>query len=185
MTTVQNRPLFSICSFIGVETILDLHDTLEQTGAVGDGEEQLSRGFEAHCLKKTSMIIVLNRQMRDRVSKTYDLNGPSSVAIAPNAFEDTSMHLYPEPYRAVNGRFNICYIGALTTNRGVDLLVEACTALHAANPEVVLRLYGSYKPGIAGELRDRIEHSDCIVRRELPREGIPAALKNMDVLVIS
>ncbi len=183
MTTVQNRLLFSFCSFIGVETILDLHDTLEQTAAVGDGEERLSRRFEAHCLSNAPVIIALNRQMWDRVSKTYGLD-ESSVVIAPNAFEDTFVHLYPEPYRAVNGRFNVCYIGALTKNRGIDLLVEACTALHAANPGVVLHLYGPYGPGIAGELRDRIEHSDCIVRRELPREDIPAALKSMDVLVM-
>lgn len=183
MTTVQNRLLFSFCSFIGARAILDLHDTLEQTGAVGDGKEQLSRRFEAHSLKSASMIVALNQPMWDHVSRIYGLNG-TPVVIAPNAFEDIFMHLYPEPYRAVNGRCNVCYIGALTRNRGIDLLVEACTALHAANPDIMLHLYGPYGPGLGQELRDRIEHSDCIVRRELPRESIPATLKSMDLLVM-
>ncbi len=184
MTTVQNRILFSFCSLIGARTILDLHDTLEQTGAVGDGNEQLDRRFEAGCLRKASLVVALNRPMWERVSRTCGLNGSTPVVIAPNAFEDAFMHLYREPYRAAEGRFNVCYIGALTKNRGIDLLVEASTVVHAENPDLRLHLYGPYGPGIPAGLRDRIENAEWIVRRELPREEIPAALKTMDVLVM-
>lgn len=186
MTTVQNRLLFSFCSFIGVRTILDLHDTLEQTGAVGDGKERLNRQFEAHCLSRASVIIALNRPMWERVARAHSLNvnGSPSVVIAPNAFEDAFMHLYPDPYRAVSGRCNVCYIGALTRNRGIDLLVDACTAVHAENPDLRLHLYGPYGPGILAELRNRIESTEWIVRRELPRAELPAALQSMDVLVM-
>ncbi|MDN7023950.1 glycosyltransferase family 4 protein [Methanoculleus sp. FWC-SCC1] len=184
MTTVQNRLLFSFCSRTGVRTILDLHDTLEQTGAVGDGNERLSRRREADCLRKASLVVALNRPMWERVSSTYGLNGSRPVVIAPNAFEDAFLHLYPEPYRAARGRFNVCYIGALTRNRGIDLLVDACTAVHAENHDLRLHLYGPYGPGIPAELRDRIEDAEWIVRRELPRTELPAALKGMDVLVM-
>jgi len=183
LTTFQNRLLFRLCVACRIPTVVDIHDTREQAAAVGNGHFGVRQGVEGYCLTRATLLIALNPLMWEQIRRTYHLDG-TAVVFAPNGVEETFFTQHSAPYFPVEGRFNICYIGALTKNRGVDLLVRSCDILRERYPWIRLYLIGPYGPGIADDLKEEIEASDFIVRTELPRSAIPAALAPMDLLVL-
>ncbi len=183
LTTFQNRFLFMLCTVCRIPTIVDIHDTREQAVAVGNGHFGVRQGTEKYCFIRAALLIALNPVMWEHIKQTYHL-GEKPVVFVPNGFEEEFFTQHPVPYSPVEGRFNICYTGALTKNRGIDLLVHSCTVLRERYPSVRLYLIGPYGPGISDDLKRVIETSDFIVRKELPRSAIPAALTGMDLLVL-
>lgn len=106
------------------------------------------------------------------------------MTFVPHGFEGEFFTQHPAPYSPIEGRFNICYTGALTKNRGIDLRVRSCTLLREKYPSLRLHLIGPYGFGIPADLKRTIETSEFIMRTELPRSAIPAALTDMDLLVL-
>ncbi|MCE5337668.1 MAG: glycosyltransferase [Methanomicrobiaceae archaeon] len=183
LTTFQNRLLFMLCTVCGIPTVVDIHDTREQAAAVSNGHFGVCQGTEKHCITRATLLIALNPIMWEHIQQTYHLD-EKPVIFVPHGFEEEFFTQHPAPYSPDEGRFNICYIGALTKNRGIDLLVNSCTLLRERYPSVHLHLIGPYGPGIPDDLKRIIETSDFIVRKELPRSAIPAALTDMDLLVL-
>ena len=91
----------------------------------------------------------------------------------PNAYEETFCKVYPNRYKSIQNRFNVCYLGGLTKNRGIEILFKACEELHKKYPYLKLYLFGSYGESITSELKDSIEKSDFIVRKQIPRKDLP------------
>ncbi|MDV2482605.1 glycosyltransferase family 4 protein [Methanoculleus sp. Wushi-C6] len=183
LTTFQNRLLFRLCTACRIPTVVDIHDTREQAAAVGDGQFGVPQRTEGYCLGRATLLIALNPRMWERIRRTYHLDG-TPVVFVPNGVEEEFFTQHSAPYSPVEGRFNICYTGALTKNRGIDLLVSSCGILRERYPWIRLHLIGPYGPGIPDDLKETIERSDFIVRAELPRSAIPAALAPMDLLVL-
>ena len=102
----------------------------------------------------------------------------------PNAYEETFCEVYPNRYNSIQNRFNICYLGGLTKNRGIEILVKACEELHKKYPYLKLYLFGSYGESITSKLKDSIEKSDFIVRKQIPRKDLPEALDDVDLFVM-
>ena len=183
LTTFQNRLLFRLCTACRIPTVVDIHDTREQATAVGNGQFGVPQGTEDYCLTRATLLIALNPGMWRHIQQTYHLDRTPAVLV-PNGVEEEFFTQYSAPYSSVEGRFNICYIGALTKNRGIDLLVSSCDILRERYPWIRLHLIGPYGPGILDDLKETIETSNFIVRTELPRSAIPAALAPMDLLVL-
>lgn len=183
LTTVQNRAIFRLCELLNLKIILDVHDTIEQAGAVGFGKSLLDRNLERHCFEKANLILALNQPMWERLKQIYHLTN-KNVIFVPNAFEDELIKLYPDAYKSIDKRFNICYLGALTRNRGIDLLVQTCKRLHDKYPYLRLYLLGFYGESISSELKKTIEESDFIIRKEVPRKELPQSIKDMDLFVM-
>jgi len=183
LTTFQNRLLFLLCTVCKIPTLVDIHDTREQAAAVGNGHFSVPPGTEKYCFIRATLLVALNPIMWEHIKQTYHLD-EKSVVFVPNGVEEEFFAQHPAPYSPVEGRFNICYIGALTRNRGIDLLVDSCSILWEIYPWIRLYLIGPYGPGITDDLKRVIETSDFIVRNELPRSAIPAALVPMDLLVL-
>jgi glycosyltransferase involved in cell wall biosynthesis len=183
-TMVQYRALFMLCTLLGVQTIVDIHDTRKQASATGDGRKGLSKTIEGYCFRHATIIIALNRLMWEEIKTDYQIKSNHPVIFVPNGFEDDFLSLYPKPSPAREGIFNVCYLGALTRNRGIDILVDACTALHAKYPFLKLYLIGPYGPGIPDDARAAIQQNDYIVRTEVSRDRVPEVLADMDLLVM-
>ena len=183
LTTFQNRLLFRLCTACRIPTAVDIHDTREQATAVGDGQFGVPQRTEGYCLARATLLIALNPRMWERIRQMYPLGG-TPVVFVPNGVEEEFFTHHSAPYSPVEGRFNICYTGALTKNRGIDLLVSSCSILRERYPWIRLHLIGPYGPGIPDDLKETIETSDFIVRVELPRNAISAALTPMDLLVL-
>lgn len=184
LTTIQNRTLFWICRMIGLKIILDIHDTVEQAEAIGNGRSILSIDMESGCIKNASLILALNRHMWEYLAEKYKISRQKRVIYLANAYEDEFCRLFPDPYKSVENRFNVCYVGGLTKNRGIELLVGACESLHQKYPIMKLYIFGSYGDGISPDLKNAIEKSSFINRATIPRKDLPAALKEMDVFVM-
>jgi glycosyltransferase involved in cell wall biosynthesis len=147
LTTFQNRAVFKLCEQLHLNILLDLHDTIEQATVIGDGSYAVSEDIEIECMKNSTFIFsaldeLAWQQMRD----AYSLSIVNMVPVQ-NAFEDSLIDQFHDPYKSVEGRFNICYLGGLSKNRGVDLLVEACLDLHQKYPHMRLYIFGSYGVG--------------------------------------
>lgn len=183
LTTFQNRLLFMLCTACNIPTIVDIHDTREQATVVGDGQFSVPPGTEVYCFSRATLLVALNPIMWEHIKQAYHLD-EKPVVFVPNGVEEGFFAEHPAPYFPVEGRFTICYIGALTRNRGIDLLVDSCSMLWESYPWIRLHLIGPYGPGIPDDLKRAIETSDFIVRNELPRSAIPAALAGMDLLVL-
>lgn len=183
LTTFQNRLLFLLCATCRIPTIVDIHDTREQAAAVGTGRFGVRQAMEKYCFTRATLRIALNPAMWKRIQRTYHLDEVPAVLV-PNGVEEEFFTQHTAPYLPAEGRFNICYIGALTKNRGIDLLVRSCCLLRERYPWIRLHLIGPYGPGIPEDLKEEIEASDFIVRAELPRSAISAALAPMDLLVL-
>jgi glycosyltransferase involved in cell wall biosynthesis len=184
LVTVQNRAIFALSKLLNLTIILDVHDTIEQAQAVGAPRSAISERTEEDCIKNASLISSsVKGPLWEHLKEKYSVND-DKVVFVPNAVEDSLLARFPLPYKSVDSRFNICYIGGITKNRGIDLLVEACSELHQVYPHIKLIIFGWYGEGIAKELKDAIEKSSFIIRREVPREQIPSSLHAIDLFVM-
>jgi glycosyltransferase involved in cell wall biosynthesis len=183
MTTIQNRFLFRFCKYFNLKIVMDVQDTIEQAEAIGSGKPLLNYKLEKYFLENATLILMLNKEIWNYVKKRYNL--PSkNIVFSPHGFETSFIEEYPDPYKSIKDRFNICYIGGITKNRGIDILVQACTELQEKYPYMKLHIIGSYGEGISKELKETIETSDFIVRKEVPRKEIRKVFKDMDTCII-
>ncbi len=181
----QNRALFSLSKFIRLKVILDIHDTIEQIDALGASHKSaISKSMEGDYIKSSWLVSSsIKGPLWMNLKKEYSIK-EDKVIFVPNAFEDASLASFPDPYRSVDGRFNISYVGGLSKNRGISPLVEACLELHRVYPHIKLFIFGWYGKGISKELKDKIENSSFIVRKEVPREEILSYLHDIDLFVM-
>lgn len=184
MTTIQNRIIFRFCRLLKLKVILDIHDTIEQAHVIGSGKCALNSKIEGYCLRNATLLLSLNKLMWEHLRDIYKVPQDKKVSFIPNAFEDSFIKLYPSPYKSVENRFNICYIGGLTKNRGIKILTRACLDLHKEYSYLKLYLFGFYGAGISREIKDLIETNDFIIRKEVPRKNIPTLLNNIDLFVV-
>ncbi len=183
LTTIQNKILFKFCKYLNLKIILDVQDTIEQTKAIGDGRAKLNNKIEKYCLEHAKLLLMLNKEMWHYIKNQYNL--PSkNIVIIPNGFEKSFIEEYPDPYKSVQNRFNICYIGGITKNRGIDILIQACTELQEKYPYLKLYIIGFYGEGISKELKDTIETSYFIVRKEVPRKEIRKVFQDIDACIM-
>jgi len=183
--TIQNRMIFKISEILDLKIILDIHDTIEQVNVLGKGKPKLTKKIEKECIEKSSLVIILNKPMWNSLKKVYNLNENIKIVFIPNAFEYSFITLYPTKYKNQKDDFvNIGYMGGLTKNRGIDILVQSCVNLHEKYPYLKLFLFGTYGEGISDDLKDVIENSDFIIRKEIPRKDIPMSLKDIDIFVM-
>lgn len=184
LMTIQNRAVFALSKLLNLMIILDVHDTIDQAQAVGAPRSAISEHTEENCIKNASLISSsIKGPLWANIKEKYSIND-EKVVFLPNAVEDGLLDKFPVPYKSVDGRFNICYIGGISKNRGIDLLVEACSELYLVYPHIKLLIFGCYGDGISNELKDTIEKSSFIIRREVPREQIPSSLHEIDLFVM-
>jgi glycosyltransferase involved in cell wall biosynthesis len=183
LTTIQNQILFRFCKYLNLKIILDVQDTIEQSEAIGNGRSKLNKNIERYCFKHAKLLLILNRKMWQYIKNQYEL--PSkNVLISPNGFEKNLIEEYPAPYKSTKNRFNICYVGGITKNRGIDILVQACVELHEKYPYIKLDFIGFYGEGISKGLKEVIETSDFIVRKQVPRKEIIKMFQDVDTFVM-
>jgi len=184
LTTVQNRALFRFCRMLDLKIILDIHDTIEQGEAIGTAGSPLNEYQEAYYFKNATIVLALNKFMWTYLKEKYKIDQDIKVIFVPNAYDDKFPELFPEKYKSVPDRCNICYIGGLSKNRGMEMLVGACDKLHNIYPCLNLYLYGPYSYGFSGEMRNKIEESDFVLQREVPRKDMAKSLLDMDIFVM-
>jgi glycosyltransferase involved in cell wall biosynthesis len=185
LTTIQNRMLFRFCRMLHLKIILDIHDTIEQGEAVGSSRSALNEYQEAYYIKNATIVLALNCFMWEHLKEKYGIMQDIKVILVPNAYDEKFQELFPEKYKSVPNRCNICYIGGLSKNRGVDMLFEACSKLHDIYPCLKLYLYGPYGYGFSGELKNKIKESDFALQSEVPRKDMPKSLLDMDILMMT
>lgn len=184
LTTIQNRCLFHLCSLLQLDIVLDIQDTIEQAQAIGTGKSTLNKEQEGYYFKKADLALALNPPMWNHLMLKYKINSDKQVAFVPNAYEENLITIFPDRYKSVDRRFNICYLGGLTKNRGIELLLEACQQLRKRHPYLRLFLYGSYGESMPMGLKKAIEDSDFIIRTQIPRKDLPDALHDVDLFVM-
>ena len=170
LTTVQNRAIFRLCKMINLELILDIHDTVEQANAVGTGKSTLNEAYEGYCFRESTLLLPsMDGALWRKLQEVYEIKDDKRIVYVPNAFEEEFIDYYPEPYKSQGDRFNVCYIGGITKNRGVELLVQACSDLQEHYPQLRLLLLGNYGEAVAAETRD-----DHLKKRFHNHEGDPS-----------
>lgn len=185
LTTVQNRAIFRLCELLNLKIVLDIHDTIEQVNAIGTGKALLSKAYECHCFRESTILLTsLDGTLWRELKEAYGIPGDKKIVYLPNAFDEDFIKYYPEPYKSQANRFNICYLGGLTKNRGIELLVQACSDLHKAYPQLRLLLFGAYGEGISEEIKKLISESDFVTQMEVPRMEIPKSLGDIDLFVM-
>lgn len=183
LTTIQNQILFRFCKYLNLNIVLDVQDTIEQSEAIGNSKSKLNKNIEKYCLKHAKLLLILNGKMWQYIKNQYNLPA-KNIVISPNGFEKNFIEEYPSPYKSINNRFNIYYLGGITKNRGIDILVQACLELHEKYPYMKLDLIGFYGEGISKDLKELIETNDFIVRKEVPRKEIMKMFQDVDTFVM-
>jgi glycosyltransferase involved in cell wall biosynthesis len=185
LTTVQNRAIFRLCKMINLELILDIHDTIEQANAVGTGKSTLNEAYEGYCFRESTLLLPsMDGALWRRLKEFYEIKDDKRIIYVPNAFEEEFIAYYPEPYKSQGDRFNVCYIGGITKNRGVEILVQACSELEKRYPHLRLLLFGTYGEAMPGETKHIISKSDFIIMKEIPRKDIPRSFGEIDLFVM-
>jgi glycosyltransferase involved in cell wall biosynthesis len=185
LTTVQNRAIFRLCKMINLDIILDIHDTIEQANAVGTGKSTLNEAYEGYCFRESTLLLPsMDGALWRRLQEDYEIPDNKRIVYVPNAFEEEFIDYYPKPYKSQGDRFNVCYIGGITKNRGVELLVQACSELQKRYPQLRLLLFGTYGEAMSGETKHIISKSDFIIMKEIPRKDIPRSFGDIDLFVM-
>ncbi|MDH7597986.1 MAG: glycosyltransferase family 4 protein [Methanothrix sp.] len=156
---------------------------MEQANVLGTGKPLFSSDLERKYIQKASLVIALNQYMWNYLKYKYQIWNKKVVFI-PNAYENEFCNLYASAYKSVVNRFNICYVGGLTKNRGIELIVKVCKKLHEKYPYLKLYLFGSYGEAISSELKETIENSEFIIRKQIRRKDLPSSLLEMDLLIM-
>jgi len=184
LTTLQNQALFRFCRMLDLDIILDIHDTTEQSEAVGAGQSRLNESQEEYYIKNSTFILALNRLIWSHIKEKYKIVQDLKVVFVPNAYEDSFCKLYPHVYKRVENRFNICYLGGLTKNRGIEIMLKACEELHKKFPCLRLYIFGPYADNFDLQLKNTIDSSDFIQRRTVPRKDLIRYLDEVDLFVM-
>jgi len=129
LTTVQNRALFWFSVLLKLNVVLRIHDTVEQAKVLGSNKSVLNEKQESYHFRKATLILALNEPMWRHIKHKYNLQN-ERVLFLHNAFDDAICTMYSETYKKMDDRFNICYVGELSKNRGIDILVNACKDLN-------------------------------------------------------
>lgn len=184
INTVQNRSLFRLCKTLNLKIIVDIVDTVDQVEAVGTGRSALNSSSEGYYFRNASLILALNQPMWSYLRNKYGIPSNKQAIFIPNSYEEEFLKIFPDAYKSVENRFNVCYIGGITKNRGIDILVQSCKRLHEKYPCLRLYLFGSYGEGISPDMKKTIEESDFIIRKEIPRRLLLSSIKDMDLFVM-
>ncbi len=185
LTTVQNRAIFRLCKMINIKLILDIHDTIEQANAVGTGRSKLNESYERYCFRESTILLPsMDGALWRRLQKDYEIPDNKRIVYVPNAFEEEFIDYYPNPYKSQGDRFNICYIGGITKNRGIELLVQACSELQMRYPQLRLLLFGTYGEAMPADMKHIISKSDFIIMKEIPRKDIPRSFDDIDLFAM-
>lgn len=184
LTTIQNRCLFRLCRLLQLDIVLDIQDTIEQAQAIGTGKSTLNQEQESYYFKKADLALALNPPMWKHLMLKYKIDGNKQVAFVPNAYEENLITIFSDSYKSIERRFNICYLGGLTKNRGIELLLESCQQLRKRYPYLKLFLFGSYGESMPLELKEAIEESDFIIQKQIPRKDLPDALHDVDLFIM-
>lgn len=185
LITVQNRALFYLCKILDLKVILDIHDSIEQANAVGTGKSRLNAANERYFFRESKLLFPsMDGELWKKLLREYEIPSSKKIIYLPNAFDEEFISCYPEPYKSKSDRFNICYIGGITKNRGIRLLVNACSELKRRYPQIRLFLFGAYGDSVPEEIKEIISKSDFITMKQIPRKDIPRSLMEIDLLVM-
>jgi glycosyltransferase involved in cell wall biosynthesis len=147
---VHNPPDFLILAalvpkLLGARVVLDLHDlstdmfSMRFGGKRGaGGAERILRLVERFAFRAADFVITVHEPYREEIRKRGVPFEKSVVVL--NSVDDAVVPAAAPPSDA--SRFRIVYHGSVTPHYGLELLVDAFSALAAELPDATLEIYG-------------------------------------------
>ncbi len=148
-----------------VPTVVELHGSLgmfaDRFGwpEKGSAFHRLGTSMEAISITQADVVMSCSASIAGVVSRDYGV--PLAAIEVVHAGVDAEM-FSPAPDGAWPARPTIVFAGKVVENKGVHHLVEAVLRLREKYPEVLLRVLGSSRRGLAETLKERVakEHAE-------------------------
>jgi glycosyltransferase involved in cell wall biosynthesis len=148
-----------------VPTVVELHGSLgmfaDRFGWPEKGSpfHRLGTSMEALSITQADVVMSCSASIAGVVSRDYGV--PLDAIQVVHAGVDAEM-FSPAPDGAWPMRPTIVFAGKIVENKGVHHLVEAVLRLRKKYPEVLLRVFGSSRRGLAETLKERVaaEHAE-------------------------
>ncbi|HEC91983.1 MAG TPA: glycosyltransferase [Candidatus Atribacteria bacterium] len=171
---VSNRLNYRIVNFFkkkGIKLIVDVHDWLDQSRAISENKATIKPEIESELVGNADILFLGIENKYPKIK----------ACIVPNGFDDKELKNIK--YSIKKGRFNIGYVGAITKNRGIDILVDATSKIHQRYNFVKLFLYGEFGK-IDSKTKEKILKLEYICQRQVPRTKLRDYIANIDVFML-
>ena len=145
----------------------------------------LHRRLEHRALKAADKIITINRPIKERMLRSYDLVSHNDISIIPQGFDQQDFEGLTRQ-RAKDGKLRILYSGIFYYNRGPENMMLALQALGEKRPEtrdrIELHIVGSARDGDIAMARRLGLESQVVTHGYLPHREAVQRLVDADVL---
>lgn len=165
-----NIYLLRFAKRIGIKLLMYAHDWIEVTEVVGFGENPfISAELEEELVKNSDIVVAVSSKYP--MYETIVLPG----GLEPSEFKNMKYEIH-------ENRFNIGFVGALYTARGINVLVDAAIELQKKYPHINLYLWGPIE-SLDGETIKKIKEVEFIIQEVIPRTQFINNFHKIDVFV--
>jgi glycosyltransferase involved in cell wall biosynthesis len=181
-------PLLKCAKRMGVHTILNIHGIIQLERDLGMSQGLFPYAGLFYTLtscKSADRVVVNSHLMRDEVVRWYGVS-PNKIEVIPNGVE-LERFLGCDDKPNLGGDPCILCLGALSKEKGLDILIEAIAKLRLELPRMKLHLVGSthLQPGDEFRLQAKKEgvESHVVFYDWASQSTIPRFLKSADICV--
>lgn len=181
-------PLLKSAKRMGVHTLLNIHGIIQLERGFGEAQGLFPYAglyYTFTSCKSADRVVVNSDLMRGKVISWYGVS-PDKIEVIPNGVElerfvgcDDRLNLGGDPC--------ILYLGALSKEKGLDILIEAIAKLRLELPRMRLHLVGSthLEPGDEFRLQAKKEgiENHVIFYDWASQSMVPRILKSADICV--
>jgi glycosyltransferase involved in cell wall biosynthesis len=158
---------------MGTKLLMYSHDWVEQREMVGRSKKEIVflGKLERELVRKADILIVV-------LSKYPEYE----TAVLPGGFDEEEFESLR--YEIHDARFNIAHLGAIMPHHSIKVLVDSAIMLHEKYPHIRLLLFGKMA-SLDKDTKRKIEESEFISHRPIPRTRLISSLAEVDVFVYS
>jgi glycosyltransferase involved in cell wall biosynthesis len=153
---------------IGIKLIMYSHDWIEQSTVSDWGYNKfISENLEKELVRLSDVLIVVLSKYPEH-----------ETMILPGGLEEKEFANLN--YKIHQDRFNIAYIGSMSKDKGIDILIDAAIKLQKSYPKIKLLLFGNIF-SLDNKTKEKIKQNNFIEHKVVPRNNLISFFSNVDV----
>lgn len=186
--TWQTKLLFDFSTLINLTKITDVQDNVEQSMSLGlDSSVDPSKyEFEKKILVHSEIILFVNAETRDYLLTKYpSISSAQSIFVANGYDANLFKHTRTDHNKKdMDASFKLCYVGNISKNRGIEILIDAGVLLHNKHPSFRLVFITPEKVEIPESMKDDDKDYTFIDTIHVPHKLIPRTISSMDLMAM-
>jgi glycosyltransferase involved in cell wall biosynthesis len=142
--------------------------------------------FEKKILGRSNLILFVNTETRDYLRTKYPSINSVQFILVANGYDANSFKEIQTDYgrKDTDAAFRLCYVGNISKNRGIELLIDAGILLHNKHPSFRLVFVTPVGVEIPESMKENDKDYSFIDVIHVPHKLIPKTISSMDLMAM-